>query len=98
VFGHPILQAVLILTVRQDAKNLSKKYIELTTNKSGVYFTTKTLKSLAADFKEYSDKYSRTQSGLVKEVVNIAGLSCFFIQRNYLNPLSSNLCPCSRAA
>lgn len=57
----------------QDAKGLStKKYIELGTTKSGVFFTTKTLKRLAEDYKEYSDKYSRTQNGLVKEVVNIA--------------------------
>ncbi|PBK98891.1 DNA mismatch repair protein [Armillaria gallica] len=58
---------------KNDAKGLStKKYTELGTNKSGVYFTTKTLKSLAEDFKDISDKYTRTQSGLVKEVVNIA--------------------------
>ncbi|KAK0203192.1 muts domain V-domain-containing protein [Desarmillaria ectypa] len=58
---------------KNDAKGLStKKYIELGTNKSGVYFTTKTLKNLAEDFKDISDKYTRTQSGLVKEVVNIA--------------------------
>ncbi|KAG7443335.1 DNA mismatch repair protein [Guyanagaster necrorhizus] len=58
---------------KNDAKGLStKKYIELGTTKSGVYFTTKTLKNLAEDFKDISDKYSRTQSGLVKEVVNIA--------------------------
>ncbi|KAK0457398.1 muts domain V-domain-containing protein [Desarmillaria tabescens] len=58
---------------KNDAKGLStKKYIELGTIKSGVYFTTKTLKNLAEDFKDISDKYTRTQSGLVKEVVNIA--------------------------
>jgi len=52
---------------------LSKKYIELGTNKSGVYFTTSALKQHAEDFKEISVAYSRTQSGLVKEVVEIAG-------------------------
>ncbi|KAF5369844.1 hypothetical protein D9758_001399 [Tetrapyrgos nigripes] len=57
---------------KNDAKNLSKKYIELGTTKSGVFFTTKTLKRLAEDYKEYSDKYQRTQSTLVKEVVTIA--------------------------
>lgn len=57
----------------QDAKNLStKKYTELGTTKSGVFFTTKTLKRLAEDYKEHSDRYTRTQSGLVKEVVKIA--------------------------
>ncbi|KAJ4481616.1 DNA mismatch repair protein [Lentinula edodes] len=58
---------------KNDAKGLStKKYIELGTIKSGVFFTTKTLKQLAEDYQEYSSKYTRTQSGLVKEVVNIA--------------------------
>ncbi|KAJ3856348.1 muts domain V-domain-containing protein [Lentinula lateritia] len=58
---------------KNDAKGLStKKYIELGTIKSGVFFTTKTLKLLAEDYLEYSSKYTRTQSGLVKEVVNIA--------------------------
>ncbi|KAG6841000.1 hypothetical protein C0991_002780 [Blastosporella zonata] len=59
---------------KNDAKaiNKNKKYIELGTNKSGVFFTTKILKEHAEDFKEFSQSYSRTQSGLVKEVVNIA--------------------------
>ncbi|KAF8551428.1 DNA mismatch repair protein [Imleria badia] len=59
---------------KNDAKAIakSKKYIELGTIKSGVYFTTKTLKSLATDYQETNEEYQRTQSGLVKEVVNIA--------------------------
>lgn len=56
----------------QDAKGLPKKYIELGTNKSGVYFATKALKNLAEDFKDLTQNYTRTQAGLVKEVVNIA--------------------------
>ncbi|KDQ60242.1 hypothetical protein JAAARDRAFT_32621 [Jaapia argillacea MUCL 33604] len=59
---------------KNDAKAIANKraYIELGTIKAGVYFTTKTLKELAVDFKESTEKYTRTQSGLVKEVVNIA--------------------------
>ncbi|KAI9568665.1 DNA mismatch repair protein [Boletus coccyginus] len=59
---------------KNDAKAIakSKTYIELGTIKSGVYFTTKKLKSLATDFQETNEEYQRTQSGLVKEVVNIA--------------------------
>ncbi|KAJ6578594.1 DNA mismatch repair protein [Mycena sp. CBHHK59/15] len=57
---------------KNDAKSLTKKYIELGMVKSGVFFTTKTLRALAEDYKEFTDKYSRTQTGLVKEVVNIA--------------------------
>jgi DNA mismatch repair protein MSH2 len=51
----------------------SKKYIELNTQKSGTFFTTKTMKALAEDYMDYSQKYTRTQSALVKEIVRIAG-------------------------
>ncbi|KAI0732603.1 DNA mismatch repair protein [Fomitopsis betulina] len=47
-------------------------YTELSTIKAGAYFTTKTLKELATVYKETAEQYQRTQSGLVKEVVNIA--------------------------
>jgi len=57
----------------KDAKNLPKKYIELGTNKGGVYFTTPKLKQNAEDFKEISKTYERTQRGLVKQVIEIAG-------------------------
>ncbi|THH13012.1 hypothetical protein EW146_g7161 [Bondarzewia mesenterica] len=49
-----------------------RKYIELETIKSGVYFTMTTLKELAVQHQESTQAYSRTQSGLVKEVVSIA--------------------------
>ena len=48
-------------------------YHEVSTVKAGTYFTTTRLKELATQFKETADQYQRTQSGLVKEVVNIAG-------------------------
>ena len=59
----------------QDAKAIHKKaeYVELGTTKSGVFFATKKLKRIAGDYQEATDGYSREQSGLVKEVVNIAG-------------------------
>ncbi|OBZ78347.1 DNA mismatch repair protein msh-2 [Grifola frondosa] len=59
---------------KNDAKAIfgKKKYIELTTLKNGVFFTTKALKELATDYQEATESYQRTQSGLVKEVVNIA--------------------------
>lgn len=58
----------------QDAKAIMRnsKYVELGTVKSGVYFTTKKLKALSTDHQETTHEYQRTQSGLVKEVVNIA--------------------------
>ncbi|KAI0635322.1 DNA mismatch repair protein [Trametes polyzona] len=56
-----------------DAKVLQKaKIIELGALKSGVFFTTSTLKGLSTEYTEIREQYSRTQSGLVKEVVNIA--------------------------
>ncbi|TRM69557.1 muts domain V-domain-containing protein [Schizophyllum amplum] len=60
---------------KNDAKGIANKkdkYIELATNKSGVYFVTKKLKTIAADHKELTQAYSRKQSGLVKEIVAIA--------------------------
>ncbi|KAI9065630.1 DNA mismatch repair protein [Trametes sanguinea] len=58
-----------------DAKVLQdepRKWIELGALKSGVFFTTSTLKNLSTEYSEITEKYQRTQSGLVKEVVNIA--------------------------
>ncbi|KAI0746952.1 DNA mismatch repair protein [Daedaleopsis nitida] len=53
-------------------QNEPRKYIELGTMKSGVFFTTRTLKELSTEYSELTERYTRTQSGLVKEVVNIA--------------------------
>ncbi|KAF7323675.1 DNA mismatch repair protein 2 [Mycena kentingensis (nom. inval.)] len=60
---------------KNDAKNVDKKdgYIELGMTKSGLFFTTKKLKSLAEDYRDGVEKYGKQQSSLVKEVVNIAG-------------------------
>ena len=49
-----------------------KKYFDLGTLKNGAFFTTTTLRELANDYQETTQAYSKTQSGLVKEVVNIA--------------------------
>ncbi|CCL99791.1 uncharacterized protein FIBRA_01813 [Fibroporia radiculosa] len=60
---------------KNDSKVIAKqkkKYTELCTLKNGVFFTTRTLKELATDYQETTEMYAKTQSGLVKEVVNIA--------------------------
>jgi len=59
----------------KDAKGLdkNKKFIDLGTNKSGVFFTTKTLKRHAEDYKDTSQAYTKAQANLVKQVVGIAG-------------------------
>ena len=62
----------------QDAKAIASdaRYTELGTIKSGVFFTTRRLRQFANDYRDTTEAYSKTQSGLVKEVVNIAG-ECF---------------------
>ncbi|KAF8327747.1 putative DNA mismatch repair protein MSH2 [Cantharellus anzutake] len=57
-----------------DAKAIhnNRNYIELTTQKSGTFFTTKTMKEVASSFRDYSEEYQKEQSSLVKEVVSIA--------------------------
>ncbi|KAF8480131.1 DNA mismatch repair protein [Russula ochroleuca] len=59
---------------KNDSRAISnkRKYIELGTVKSGVYFTTAKLKNFAMEYQEATVAYSRTQSGLVKEVVSIS--------------------------
>ncbi|KAI0292908.1 DNA mismatch repair protein [Russula brevipes] len=59
---------------KNDSRAISnkRKYIELGTVKSGVYFTTTKLKNFAMEYQDATQAYSRTQSGLVKEVVSIA--------------------------
>ncbi|OJT02824.1 DNA mismatch repair protein msh-2 [Trametes pubescens] len=60
---------------KADGKALTddkRRWQELGTLKSGIFFTTSTLKELSTEYTELTQQYSRTQSGLVKEVVNIA--------------------------
>jgi DNA mismatch repair protein MSH2 len=48
------------------------RYLECSTQKNGVYFTTKTLQAYRREFDQMSQNYNRTQSGLVNEVVGVA--------------------------
>lgn len=50
-----------------------KGYIDLATQKSGTIFTTRKLKKLSEEYTELTQLYEKTQRGLVKEVVAIAG-------------------------
>lgn len=47
-------------------------YQECSTQKNGVYFTTKQLQTLRREFDQLSHNYNRTQSSLVSEVVGVA--------------------------
>lgn len=92
-----VVNAIKSNWITQDAKSLTDKYTELNTNKGGVFFRTKALKQLAEDFAELSQTYSRTQSGLVKEVINIAGIWLLKISVSLFDQhKSSNLYSCSR--
>ncbi|CBQ73427.1 probable DNA mismatch repair protein MSH2 [Sporisorium reilianum SRZ2] len=53
-----------------------KGYSDIATVKGGLYFTNEALRDLANDFKDLSDRYGRSQSGLVKEVIRIASTYC----------------------
>jgi DNA mismatch repair protein MSH2 len=58
-----------------------KGYIDLGTQKAGTYFTTPALKEYSSSYAEYTKAYEKTQTSLVKEVVEIAGKRSFFIYR-----------------
>ncbi|KAI1182121.1 DNA mismatch repair protein msh-2 [Nemania serpens] len=51
-------------------------YQECSTQKNGVYFTTKMLQSYRREFDQLSQTYNRTQSSLVNEVVGVAASYC----------------------
>lgn len=53
-----------------------REYQECSTQKNGVYFTTKTMQELRREHDQLSSNYNRTQSGLVQEVVNVASSYC----------------------
>lgn len=59
----------------------SSQYQECSTQKNGVYFTTKTLQALRREFDQLSQKYDRTQSSLVHEVVAVAASYCPVLEK-----------------
>jgi DNA mismatch repair protein MSH2 len=59
----------------------NSRYQECSTQKNGVYFTTKTLQALRREFDQLSQNYNRTQSSLVNEVVTVAASFCPVLER-----------------
>jgi DNA mismatch repair protein MSH2 len=57
------------------------KYLECSTQKNGVFFTTNALQSMRREFDQLSENYNRTQSSLVNEVVNVAASYCPVIEK-----------------
>lgn len=64
----------------QDARKIhgNKAYIEYGNTKAGIFFTTIKLKEAASDYKDAMNDYTKVQSGLVKEIVNIACMLTLF--------------------
>ncbi|KAJ1959900.1 MSH2 protein [Dipsacomyces acuminosporus] len=85
-FGH------CLRVSRTDSTKLRSKsssYIELSTLKTGVYFTTPKLRDASRAYRDYSDSYDRAQAALVKEVINVASSYCPVFER--LNKTSAHL-------
>lgn len=59
---------------RTEASSIRNKanYQEISTQKNGVYFTTRHLADLRREHDQHSQSYNSTQSGLVNEVVTVA--------------------------
>lgn len=80
IMGLFLLVPVLITETLQDARKIhgNKAYIEYGNTKAGIFFTTIKLKEAATDYKDSMSDYTKVQSGLVKEIVNIACMSTLF--------------------
>ncbi|KAN0065878.1 MSH2 protein [Thecaphora frezii] len=63
---------------RTDASLVRNKkgYHDIATVKGGLYFTNGALRELSTEFRDLSEKYNRSQSGLVREVIQIASTYC----------------------
>ena len=69
-----LANAKVLTRIPQDQKFIAKKrmYVELSTLKTGLFFTTVKLKELATEYQETVAKYKAKQSKLVGEIVGIA--------------------------
>lgn len=52
-------------------RNTGNNYIELQTVKAGVFFTSKSLRSLSEKYQEFSGEYNSKQRELIKEILSI---------------------------
>lgn len=80
--NHKVHGWCLRLTRAEAGKIRNEKdYMECSTQKNGVYFTTKTLQSMRREHDQLSENYNRTQSSLVNEVVSVAASYCPVIEQ-----------------
>ncbi|KHO01041.1 DNA mismatch repair protein MSH2 [Metarhizium album ARSEF 1941] len=80
--SHKVHGVCMRLT-RQEAGCIRNKpsYQECSTQKNGVYFTTKKMQSYRREHDQLSQNYNRTQSSLVNEVVHVASSYCPVLER-----------------
>ncbi|ENH68333.1 DNA mismatch repair protein msh-2 [Fusarium oxysporum f. sp. cubense race 1] len=80
--SHKVHGVCMRLT-RQEAGCIrnNSKYQECSTQKNGVYFTTKKLQAYRREYDQLSQNYNRTQSSLVHEVVQVASSYCPVLER-----------------
>nr|CAG8435185.1 8174_t:CDS:10 [Entrophospora candida] len=67
----------------------NKKYIELSTQRNGVYFTTTEMKDLNEKYEELDLQYAEEQSSLEKEVLLVAATYCSVLEK--LNELIAHI-------
>ncbi len=67
---------------RAEASSIrgKKNYLECSTQKNGVYFTTHSLQTMRREHDQLSENYNHTQSSLVNEVVAVAASYCPVIE------------------
>ncbi|KAL2694532.1 MutS-like protein [[Neocosmospora] mangrovei] len=80
--NHKVHGVCMRLT-RQEAGCIRNKsgYQECSTQKNGVYFTTKKMQAYRREHDQLSQNYNRTQSSLVHEVVQVASSYCPVLER-----------------
>lgn len=80
--NHKVHGVCMRLT-RQEAGCIRNKssYQECSTQKNGVYFTTKKMQAFRREHDQLSQNYNRTQSSLVNEVVQVAASYCPIFER-----------------
>ncbi|CCJ29847.1 unnamed protein product, partial [Pneumocystis jirovecii] len=69
-----------------------KNYIELSTLKSGVYFTTLMMRQYSKEYNDILAQYKHQQTELAKEVVEIAGILIYYFRFKSMVILAS-FCP-----
>ncbi|KAK9473722.1 muts domain V-domain-containing protein [Dipodascopsis tothii] len=80
--NHHVYGWCLRLT-RNDAACLrnNRAYVELSTQKAGVYFTTAALRDMSSECGDLTRQYNKLQNGLVREVVAIAATYCVVLEK-----------------